>query len=226
MLSSVVAAGCKKDAGAPVNLTITKGPAPTGDKEVPNVAGMARAQAEAAISGAGLSVGTVSESYSTTVPAGNVISQNLAAGTMVASGTPVDLEVSKGTIPGGGEGEGEPSNLVASPDVVGWPVETAKQIITGAGLSVGAVAETFSVTVPAGNVISQNPSAGIRVASGTAVALNVSKGQEPDAGCGCGCDKSGHTLNGLKNRLGDLFLAGLALAILAGLGQVASTAKK
>lgn len=34
-------------------------------------------------------------------------------------------------------------------------------------------------------------------------------------GCGCGCNKSDFSLDGLKKRLGDLFLAGLALGLLA-----------
>ena len=41
---------------------------------VPNVVGMARAAAEAAITAAGLAVGTVTEDFNATVPAGSVIS--------------------------------------------------------------------------------------------------------------------------------------------------------
>ncbi|NLF59465.1 MAG: PKD domain-containing protein, partial [Candidatus Hydrogenedens sp.] len=40
----------------------------------------------------------------------------------------------------------------------------------------------------------------------------LSAGKE---GCGCGCTKSDFSPDGLKNRLGDLFLAGLALGLLA-----------
>src|SRR5262249_47079491 len=44
------------------------------------------------------------------------------------------------------------------------------------GLTLGTVTQASSATVPAGNVISQNPAAGTSVAAGSAVALVVSSG--------------------------------------------------
>jgi serine/threonine-protein kinase len=52
--------------------------------------------------------------------------------------------------------------------------------IAGAGLTVGIVSTSFSDTVQAGNVISQNPAANTDVVAGTAVDLVVSLGQNPD----------------------------------------------
>ncbi len=69
---------------------------PAATVTVPNAVGLAQASAEAAISSAGLTVGTVTTQNSATVPAGNVISQNPAAGTSVAPGSAVDLVVSSG----------------------------------------------------------------------------------------------------------------------------------
>jgi hypothetical protein len=63
---------------------------------VPDVVGLAQAAAEAAITAAGLTLGTVTTQSSDTVPAGDVISQNPAAGASVASGSAVDLVVSSG----------------------------------------------------------------------------------------------------------------------------------
>ena len=40
-----------------------------------------------------------------------------------------------------------------------------------------------------------------------------------ETGCGCGCKKSDMTADGLKSRLGDLFLGGLALVLLAAVGR-------
>jgi YD repeat-containing protein len=65
---------------------------------VPNVVGQAQAAAEAAIVGAGLTVGTITSRYSPTVPAGNVISQTPAAGLSVAQNTAVSLVVSLGLL--------------------------------------------------------------------------------------------------------------------------------
>ncbi|HOH49649.1 MAG TPA: PASTA domain-containing protein, partial [Candidatus Hydrogenedentes bacterium] len=134
---------------------------------VPDVVGLAQADAEAAVTGAGLSLGSITESYSETVPAGQVMSQNPEAGASVAAGTAVDLEVSKGPVPTG-------DNEV--PNVVGMTQAEAEAALTGAGLTVGTVTEVNSGTVPAGQVISQNPAAGLMVADGTPVNLVVSKG--------------------------------------------------
>lgn len=71
---------------------------PPAKSTVPNIVGMTQTAAEEAITGAGLTVGAVTEAFSGTVPAGNVISQDLAAGATVAPGTAVALVVSLGTL--------------------------------------------------------------------------------------------------------------------------------
>jgi hypothetical protein len=63
---------------------------------VPDLTGMAQADAESAIRDARLSVGTVAEAFSPTMPVGQVISQDPGAGTKVTPGTAVNLVVSKG----------------------------------------------------------------------------------------------------------------------------------
>jgi len=86
-------------AGGEVQLTISQGPDASGTIAVPNVVGMSQSQAQAAISSAGLTVGTITQSQSQTVPQGQVISQNPAPGTQVARGAVVTLTVSSGTQP-------------------------------------------------------------------------------------------------------------------------------
>lgn len=66
---------------------------------VPDVVGLSRAAAEAAITGANLVLGTVTEERSDTVPAGQVIRQNPSSGTEVTRGSAVDLVVSLGDLP-------------------------------------------------------------------------------------------------------------------------------
>ena len=63
---------------------------------VPAVVGLPQSDAEAAIVGAGLTVGDVTTAASDTQPVGSVISQNPPAGGSVAPGTAVDLVVSLG----------------------------------------------------------------------------------------------------------------------------------
>ena len=72
MISQTPAAGASATVNSAVNLTVSLGPP---NVPVPNVVGLAQAQAQAAIVTAKLIVGTVTKTTSATVPAGNVISQ-------------------------------------------------------------------------------------------------------------------------------------------------------
>lgn len=75
-----------------------------GQPTVPDVVGMVQAAAESAITAAGLTVGSVTNAYSDTVAADNVISSNPAGGTTVAIGSAVELVISMGqpVVPGSG----------------------------------------------------------------------------------------------------------------------------
>ena len=73
---------------------------------VPNVVGQTQAAATIAITGAGLTVGTVTSQPSSTVAAGSVISESPAVGTSVSSGSAVNLVVSTGRVSSGGDGAG------------------------------------------------------------------------------------------------------------------------
>ncbi len=68
---------------------------------VPDVVGMTQADAESAITSAGLTAGTVATEYSDTVGPGLVISQSPVAGSQADAGSAVNLVVSLG--PGSGE---------------------------------------------------------------------------------------------------------------------------
>ena len=73
---------------------------------MPNVVGQTQAAATAAITGAGLVVGTVTQQSSSTVASGDVISESPAAGTHVASGSAVNFVVSTGGSSSGGSSSG------------------------------------------------------------------------------------------------------------------------
>ena len=106
VISQSPAAGTSVASGLAVNLVVSSGAPPPAPVPVPNVVGQTQAAATSAITGAGLTVGTVTMQSSTTVPSGNVIGQNPAAGAQSASGSAVDLVVSTGggTSSGGGSG--------------------------------------------------------------------------------------------------------------------------
>jgi beta-lactam-binding protein with PASTA domain len=144
----------------PDSVTITvQGQLPV---EVPDVEGETRAAAEAAIVDAGLNVGTVSLVSSDTVPAGIVISQAPAGGALLQPGSEVNLFVSSGPPP------------VSVPNVAGQDQITATATLEGEGLEVGTISFEESDTVPAGQVIRQDPAGGTDVPVGTAVDLVIS----------------------------------------------------
>ena len=152
---------------ASVDLTVSLGPC-----TVPDVVGMSESDAESAINSAGLSVGSIGYLYSDNVEAGCVISQYPIPGTVVDSGTEVDLDISLGPDTGG--------PTVEVPDVVGKTESDAKSVITSESLNVGTISNDYSDTVPKGFVISQSPSGGTSVPEGSSVSLRISLGPEPD----------------------------------------------
>ena len=161
VISQDPAGGSTVDTGSAVNLVVSLGVA---QLTVPNVVGLAQAVAETAIVNADLVVGVVTTANSDTVPAGSVISQDPAGGSTVDSGSAVNLVVSLGVA------------QVTVPNVVGLAQAAAETAIVNADLVVGTVTTANSDTVPAGDVISQDPAGGSTVDSGSAVNLVVSLG--------------------------------------------------
>jgi beta-lactam-binding protein with PASTA domain len=139
---------------------------------VPNVIGATHSAARTAITEASLNVASIGTQHSNTVPAGSVISQNPAAGSLfilnvdpVADPNPaVDLLVSLGPA------------TVTVPDIVGLTQTEAALAVTTAGMSVGDFTLANSDTVQAGLVISQSPLPGTSTTSVSAVQLTVSLG--------------------------------------------------
>ena len=82
------------------------------------------------------------------------------------------------TAPGSGVGS---ITLALVPNVAGLTQVAADAVLGGASLTTGTVTQQCSNSVPAGAVISQNPSAGQEVIPGSAVALVLSTGPCPVA---------------------------------------------
>ncbi|MBN1763645.1 MAG: PASTA domain-containing protein, partial [Sedimentisphaerales bacterium] len=133
---------------------------------VPNVVGMSLAEAISLIFDADLITGEIIYDYSMTVPADNVISQDPPDGESVVIGSEVNMVVSLGP------------EMVIVPYVLGVPLADANSVITDADLVVGVISYEYSMTVPADNVISQDPPDGESVVIGTPVDMIVSLGPE------------------------------------------------
>jgi ribosomal protein S11 len=132
--------------------------------KIPNVIGLPQAGAQAALGVVGFSIGTITTAHSGTVPIGNVISQSPAGGEFARKGSPVSLVVSSGP------------DMVTVPNVTGLTEANARSSVEAVGLIVGTVSTANSDTVPAGNVISQEPGGGSSVSRGSSVSLVVSSG--------------------------------------------------
>jgi beta-lactam-binding protein with PASTA domain len=131
---------------------------------VPNVVGQTQTAATNVIIATNLTVGTISNQFSQTVPAGSVISQNPLAGTQVAAGSAVSLLVSLGP------------QMITVPDVVGQTQNAATNAIIATNLVVGTVSNQFNAIVPPGLVMGQEPAGGLEVSAGSTVNLVVSSG--------------------------------------------------
>jgi len=188
ILAQDPAAGAEVDAGTAVDIVISLGPLPgegEGEEEgepapkvlVPSVTAMPVSQAQTTLLAASLLMGARKQVYSSSVAAESVVSQSPAAGVQVDAGTAVDLAVSLGPEPA--EGEGEDTVEVLVPNVVAMPVSQACAVVTAANLEADTAAQVYSATVAAGRIISQNPTAGARVATETVVYLAVSLGPDP-----------------------------------------------
>ncbi|HPO13461.1 MAG TPA: PASTA domain-containing protein [Candidatus Hydrogenedentes bacterium] len=131
---------------------------------VPDLMGMTQTEAEAALPASGLILGTVMEEHSNTVPEGQILGQDPASGTDVAYGAAVSIVVSLGPC----------YTQVVS--VIGLIQAEAEAALTAASLILGAITEENSDFVPAGQIISQNPVAGLLVFCESAVNIVISLG--------------------------------------------------
>lgn len=134
--------------------------------KAPDLASMDVEQATAEINASGLALGEVAYDAASEEATWTVIAQSTAAGTRVKRGTRMDLTLA-----------GAPPTDV--PAVVGLPRAQAESEITSATLVVGPVTELYDSVVPAGAVVSQEPTAGVSVPEGTSVSLLLSKGPQP-----------------------------------------------
>ncbi len=162
IISSDPGGGGHLSKGGVVKLVISKGPERI---EVPVIAGMTPDAATASLIAAGLKVGTTTQSFSTTVASGMIVDADPVAGTPVRRNSIVNLVLSKGI------------QQIALSSYVGLSGDQANNELTAAGFKVQS-SFGYSDSVPAGNVISQNPSSGPAVPAGSTVILVVSQGSE------------------------------------------------
>ncbi|MFJ8884457.1 Stk1 family PASTA domain-containing Ser/Thr kinase [Streptomyces sp. NPDC102402] len=151
-----------------VKLVISRGPEIV---KVPDVEGLALADARRALKETGLAPGMVTREFSEETDRGKVVRTDPRAGTERHPDSAVALVVSKGS-------------PVDVPDVTGLSVEDARTALDEAGLDAEVLTERVNSPEAAGEVARQSPGSGAEAAEGDTVELTVSKGprmlQVPD----------------------------------------------
>lgn len=138
------------------------------DVAVPDVVGKDLEEARRILSDAGLTLTIAREDFNDRYPAGAIYFQEPQAGQPVKKNAVVEVYVSKG------------SRNVRVPSVVGMSEEKAREVLNEEGLVVGEVKYDYSSSIPAGDVMRQDPRAGLSVAREAAkVDLTVSLGPPP-----------------------------------------------
>ncbi|MFZ5625303.1 MAG: PASTA domain-containing protein [Gemmatimonadota bacterium] len=139
------------------------------DQRVALVYGLPRAEAQRRITEQGFRVRTAGEEPHPSIPAGSVIWQDPAAGTILPPGSSVRLTMSTGPA----------TNAV--PDVVGLDVRQAQRVLSAGGFRVGTI-DSVSASAEPGTVIGTRPSEGVGRPPGTPVDLIVSRGRSTQPG--------------------------------------------
>jgi hypothetical protein len=162
-LSSVLAlAGCRTSGRAPLTGSGTASSSETAAPvAAPVLGGLDTTAAVAALTASGLKLGTVTQSYSETIPAGVLISQKPASGAKAPKGSTVEIVVSKGPAP------------VLVPSVLNKSEADATKVLKTAGFLVVPSQKADDATK--GVVIAQDPNKG-SAPRGSLVRITVSTG--------------------------------------------------
>jgi serine/threonine-protein kinase len=153
-------AGTKLAVGSPVTVLVSSGPAMV---RAPSVTGQSQASAEAALTSAGLTVGSVTQQVSEEKSAGTVLSQSPGGGTSLTAGASVSLVVAQA-----------PSEITV-PGVVGQSEAQAAAALGRAGFSPRTESATTTEPTMVGVVLKQSPSGGQRAQKGATVTITVGK---------------------------------------------------
>lgn len=155
VIDQSLTAGQRHDHRAPLELTVSQGPAPV---TVPDVTGLPQADAQSRLAEDGLTLEVVDTVDHDTVPRGAVISQDPGSGTGSFRGRSVAVTLSAGPA------------MVEVPEVVGLQVDEALAALESAGFEVDRrdfLGGYF------GSVRMQEPAAGTMAPRGTLVVITV-----------------------------------------------------
>jgi serine/threonine-protein kinase len=160
VIRSSPAEGNNVPANTLVTLYVSSGPSKV---NVPNVEGKQQAAAETQLQNAGFNV-SVQQDTTSTQPAGTVVNQNPAGGTMVEPGSKVTIFV---------------SGAASIPNVVGLSQQSAQASLQSANFKVNVQTVAGPAGTTPGNVWQQNPTANTTAPPGTTVTILVQPAATP-----------------------------------------------
>ena len=155
--------------------------------DVPSIVGLRVDAARTQLERIGLSVGSMHETNDGG-PAGTITAQRPAAGERVSPGAAVELVVAAAVAEPAATPRALPTaksaNPVAQgievPDLTGLTIDEARDRVARRGLTIGSVSGRSSDKMPADTVLSQEPPAGTRMASGMPVSLVIADAPRVD----------------------------------------------
>ena len=159
VLSQSIQAGSTADKGTKINVEVSNG-----SVEVPKILGKNYKEIESELKEKGLEIGTV-KVITSTEEKDTIISQSVAAGSVVESGTVIDIEVS----------DGEGVVVVEVPNLMGLSVDEARNKIKSCGLTVGEIQYEENEYADPDTVIHQDITPGTEVDAGTVISLVICK---------------------------------------------------
>jgi serine/threonine-protein kinase len=165
VISMKPSARTKVEKGSAVDLTVSSGPEPPKQVEVPDLYNISPESAREILTERKLLYERGEERFDAKVAAGTICGQDIEAHTMVDEGTTITYYISKG------------KETAVVPNVVGESDEQAKQYLADAGFTV-VYAEPEYSDEEAGIVLRQSPPGGATADKGAEVTLTLSSGPE------------------------------------------------
>lgn len=160
VMSQLPYAGATVKEGRRIYITVSKG---VETLSMPSLYGATMRDARVTMMRLGLQTGDMSYDTSSSIPAGRVMGQSVPAGASVASGTTVQLVISRGT------------TLVRVPQLISLTVGEAEQLLRDLGLTPASGASMPSSAFQSGTVMHQDPPADSLVTVGTTVTFVTAK---------------------------------------------------
>ena len=169
VVRTIPAAGEMLDEGATFVIYVSDGPEL---RTIPELTGMALADAQAALTDLRLVVVEATPEFSEDVPAGSIIgwqvqeNPSLVAGAQVLPDTVIEVTVSLGPAPR------------PAPDLTNLTLDEATASLAGVQLVIARGEDEFSTTIEAGRVVTQDPPPTTPVERGGTVTVRISKGPD------------------------------------------------